>query len=228
MIVSCGSRSTVWSHQPRAFSLNPQPESLLAVVHESVGCCVFLALDRTVLTRGAGKKTGSYSSWSSWSWREGARTCPRDPPVTGQPWQDGKQQECWPGSLSAGLGATVPFLLGFAKSGSVSQPLTPFPPSSAPPASSLACVVLQREASSGSNHCRMALLEFRGLWGMFAGIASLIVNTMMEKRALGIQVSWTPAKPSSSHSIAGNSHPGKSMPGVTFTGLNNLVIFVFV
>lgn len=61
-----------------------------------------------------------------------------------------------------------------------------------------------------------------------AGIASLIVNTLMEKRALGIQVSWAPAKPSSSHSIAGNSHPGKSMPGVTFTGLNNLFIFLFV
>lgn len=135
--VRCGSRSTVWSHQPRAFSLNPQPESLLALLHERLGCCVFLAPDRTVLTRGAGKKTGSYSLWSSWSWREGARTCPRDPPGAGQPRQDGRQQERWPGLLSAALGATVPFLLGFAKSGSVSQPLTPFPPSSAPPGSSL-------------------------------------------------------------------------------------------
>lgn len=148
LVVRCGSCSTVWSHQPQAFSLNPQPESLLAVVHERVGCCVFLALDRTVLTRGAGKKTGSYSLWSSWSRREGVRMCPQDPPVTGQPQQDGKQQECWPGSLSAALGATVPFLLGFAKSGSVSQPLTPFPPSSAPPGSSLGCMVLLREASS--------------------------------------------------------------------------------
>lgn len=149
LVVRCGSRSAVWSHQPRAFSLNPQPESLLALVQERVGCCVFLALDRTVLTRGAGKNTGSYSLWSSWSWREGARTCPRDPPVAGQPGQDGKQQECWPGSLSAALGATVPFLLGFAKLGSVSQPLTPFPPSSAPPGSSLGGMMLQREASSG-------------------------------------------------------------------------------
>lgn len=33
-----------------------QPESLLALVLERVGFCVFLALDRTVLTRGAGKK----------------------------------------------------------------------------------------------------------------------------------------------------------------------------
>lgn len=50
----------------------------------------------------------------------------------------------------------------------------------------------------------------------------------MERRALGIQSSRAPAKPSSSHSRAGNSHPGKSMPGVTFTALNNLFVIVFV
>lgn len=128
MDVRCGSRSTVWSPQPRAFSLNPQPESLLALVHERVGCCIFLALDRTVLTRGAGRKTGSYSLWSSWSWREGVRTCPRDPPVTGQPRQDGKQQECWPGSLSAALGATVPFLLALQNQGVFPSPSPLFLP----------------------------------------------------------------------------------------------------
>lgn len=60
------------------------------------------------------------------------------------------------------------------------------------------------------------------------GIASLIANTLMEMRALGIHFSWAPAKPTSSYSLAGNLHPGKSMPGVTFTGLNNLFVFVFV
>lgn len=101
---SClGCEMWITQHRLEPSATGFQPESLLALVHGRVGCCVFLALDRTVLTRGAGKKTGSYSLWSSWSWKEGVRTCPRDPSVTGQPWQDGKQQECWPGSVLAAL-----------------------------------------------------------------------------------------------------------------------------
>lgn len=59
---------------------------------------------------------------------EGVRTCPRDPPVTGQPQQDGKQQECWPASLSAALGATVPFLLAWQNQGVFPSPSPLFLP----------------------------------------------------------------------------------------------------
>lgn len=182
-----------------------------------------------MLTRGAGRKTGSYSLWSSWSWREGVRTCPRDPPVTGQPQQDGKQQECWPGSLSAALGATVPFLLALQNQGVFPSPSPLFLPPlhhlvlpwgewccRGKPHPDKIIVGWHCCNSEGSGEC------------LGAGIASLIANALMEKRALGIHISWAPVKPSSSYSIAGNLHPGKSVPGVTFTDLNNLFIFVFV
>lgn len=78
---SClGCEMWITQHRLEPSATGFQLESLLALVHKRVGCCIFLALDRTVLTRGAGRKTGSYSLWSSWSWREGGENVPTRSP----------------------------------------------------------------------------------------------------------------------------------------------------
>lgn len=140
-VVRCGSRSTVWSHQPQAFSPNPS----------------------WLWWMGGFSGTGQDCA-HTWSWQKnrelffveqlelkrGGENVPMRSP-SNRAASAGWEAAGMLARISAGstVGATVPFLLGFAKSGSVSQPLTLFPPSSAPPGSSLGLMLLQREASSG-------------------------------------------------------------------------------